>query len=449
MRQPRTGLPGLRHPAQVVVVGFALVIALGTALLVLPAARAGPGRAGVVDALFTATSAVCVTGLVSVDTPTHWSGFGHVVVLALIQVGGFGIMAMATLLALVVSQRVGLRDRLNVAAERQALGGRGVRAVLLGVARTSLLFEAAGAVVLAVRLGTTHDEPAGRALWLGVFHSVSAFNNAGFALYSDSLVRFADDPVITLAVSVLVFAGALGFPVLIELGRAWRTPRRWTLHTKLVMVTMTVLLVLGTAMYLVLEWTNRRTLGPLGVLDKVVAAVVLSVQPRSGGFNAITTGDLNPETLLGTDVLMFIGAGSAGTGGGIKVTTFAVLLFVILTEIRGDDSVTVFRRSIPREVQRQALSVALMSVAVVLAATATLLLLTDFTLDEVLFEAISAFCTVGLSTGITGDLGPGGHLLLTALMFVGRLGPITFASALALRSRPRRYELPMERPMIG
>ena len=303
--------------------------------------------------------------------------------------------------------------------------------------------------MLAVRLGTTHDEAAGRALWLGVFHSVSAFNNAGFALYSDSLVRFADDPVITLAVSVLVFAGALGFPVLIELGRAWRTPRRWTLHTKLVMVTMTVLLVLGTAMYLVLEWTNRRTLGPLGVLDKVVAAVVLSVQPRSGGFNAVTTGDLNPETLLGTDVLMFIGAGSAGTGGGIKVTTFAVLLFVILTEIRGDDSVTVFRRSIPREVQRQALSVALMSVAVVLAATATLLLLTDFTLDEVLFEAISAFCTVGLSTGITAHVGPAGHLLLTALMFVGRLGPITFASALALRSRPRRYDLPMERPMIG
>ena len=449
MRQPRIGLPGLRHPAQVVVVAFALVIALGTTLLVLPAARAGPGRASVVDALFTATSAVCVTGLVSVDTPTHWSGFGHVVILALIQVGGFGIMAMATLLALVVSQRVGLRDRLNVAAERQALGGGGIRSVLLGVARTSLLFEAAGAVVLAVRLATSYDEAAGRALWLGVFHSVSAFNNAGFALYSDSLRGFADDPLVTLSISLLVFAGALGFPVLIELRRAWRRPERWTLHTKLVMATMTVLFVLGTAMYLVLEWSNRRTLGPMGVLDKAVAAVVLSVQPRSGGFNSVNTGDLNAETLLGTDVLMFIGAGSAGVGGGIKVTTFVVLLFVILTEVRGDDDVTVFRRSIPREVQRQALSVALVSVAVVLAATALLLLLTDFTLDEVLFEAISAFCTVGLSTGITSELGTGGQLLLTLLMFVGRLGPITFASALALRTRPRRYELPMERPMIG
>jgi Trk-type K+ transport system membrane component len=402
-----------------------------------------------VDALFTATSAVCVTGLVSVDTPAHWSAFGHVVILALIQVGGFGIMAMATLLVLVVSHRVGLRDRLNAAAESQALGLGGVRGVLLGVARTSLLFEVAGAAVLALRLATTYEEPAARALWLGVFHSVSAFNNAGFALYSDSLVGFADDPVVTLSVSLLVFAGALGFPVLIELGRGWRAPRRWTLHTKLVMATMTVLFVLGTVMYLVLEWTNRRTLGPMSVLDKAVAAVVLSVQPRSGGFNTVATGDLNPETLLGTDALMFIGAGSAGVGGGIKVTTFVVLLFVILTEVRGDDEVTAFHRSIPREVQRQALSVALVSVAVVLSSTALLLLLTDFTLDEVLFEVISAFCTVGLSTGITGEVGTGGHLLLTALMFVGRLGPITFASALALRSRPRRYELPMERPMIG
>jgi Trk-type K+ transport system membrane component len=262
-------------------------------------------------------------------------------------------------------------------------------------------------------------------------------------------MSFADDPVVTLSISVLVFAGALGFPVLVELHRSWRTPRSWSLHTKLVMVMMTALFLIGTAMYLLLEWSNRRTLGPMGVLDKAVAATVLSVQPRSGGFNSVDTGALNPETLLGTDVLMFIGAGSAGVGGGIKVTTFVVLLFVILTEVRGDEHVTAYRRSIPREVQRQALSVALVSVAVVLASTAVLLLLTDFTLDEVLFEAISAFCTVGLSTGITGQVGPAGHLVLTALMFVGRLGPITFASALALRSRPRRYEFPMERPMIG
>jgi potassium uptake TrkH family protein len=432
-----------------VVVSFALVIAVGTALLLLPVARAGSAGASVVDALFTATSAVCVTGLVSVDTPQYWSPFGHVVILALIQVGGFGIMAMTTLLVLLVSQRVGLRDRLNAAAESQALGLGGVRGVLLGVAQTSMLFEAVGAALLTARLVTAYDEAPGRALWHGVFHSVSAFNNAGFALYSDSLMGFADDPIVTLSISVLVYAGALGFPVLFELYRAWRTPRSWSLHTKLVMVLMTVLFVIGTAMYLLLEWSNRRTFGAMGVLDKVVNAAVLSVQARSGGFNTVDTGALNPETLLGTDVLMFIGAGSAGTGGGIKVTTFVVLLFVIVTEVRGDDHVTAYSRSIPREVQRQAMSVALVSVAVVLTSTALLLLLTPFTLDEVLFEAISAFCTVGLSTGITGEVGPAGHLVLTALMFVGRLGPITFASALALRSRPRRYELPMERPMIG
>ena len=449
MRRLRLVLPALAHPAQVVVVSFALVVALGTLLLLLPVSRSGQERASVVDALFTATSAVCVTGLVTVDTPGYWSTFGHVVILGLIQVGGFGIMALATLLALVVSQRVGLRDRLNAAAESQALSLGGVRQVLYAVARTSLLFEAVGAVLLAGRFAAAYDEPPGRALWLGVFHSVSAFNNAGFALYSDSLVGFVDDALISLVISALVFAGALGFPVLIELRRAWRTPRQWTLHTKLVVVVMAVLFVLGLVMYLALEWANEQTLGPLSVAGKVVAAVVLSVQPRSGGFNTVDTGALNPETLLGTDVLMFIGAGSAGTGGGIKVTTFVVLLFVIITEVRGDDGVTAFRRTVPRDVQRQALSVALVSVAVVIGSTGLLLLHTDFTLDEVLFEAISAYCTVGLSTGITGELGEPAHLLLTVLMFVGRVGPITFASALALRSRPRRYELPLERPLIG
>jgi Trk-type K+ transport system membrane component len=344
---------------------------------------------------------------------------------------------------------VGLRDRLNAAAESQALGLAGVRGVLLGVARTSLLFEGVGAALLTARLVTVYDEAPGRALWLGVFHSVSAFNNAGFALYSDSLMGFADDPVVTLTISLLVFAGALGFPVLFELYRSWRTPRSWSLHTKLVMVVMSALFLIGTALYLLLEWTNRDTFGSMGVLDKVVNAAVLSVQARSGGFNTVDTEALNAETMLVTDALMFIGAGSAGTGGGIKVTTFVVLLFVILTEVRGDDHVTAFGRSIPRAVQRQALSVALVSLAVIMASTTLLLLLTDFTLDKVLFETISAFCTVGLSPGITGQVGSAGHVLLTALMFVGRLGPITFASALALRSRPRRYELPMERPMIG
>ena len=449
----RTAIAALRRsassPARVVVLGFAAAVVVGTILLLLPVSRPGTQGASVLDALFTATSAVCVTGLITVDTPVYWSGFGQAVIVGLIQVGGFGIMTLATLLGLLVSRRLGLRTRLNAAAESKSLGLADVRRVLVGVARTSLLFEAAGALALTARFATAYDQPLGRAAWLGTFHSVSAFNNAGFALFSDNLIGFATDPWISLPICVLVVAGGLGFPVLFELRRAWRTPRRWTLHTKIVMTMTSVLLPLGALMFLVLEWSNPRTLGPLGVAGKLVAGVFQGVQPRTAGFNSISTGDLDSATLLGTNVLMFIGGASGGTAGGIKVTTFAVLLFVILTEVRGDENVSVFGRRIPREVQRQALSVALLGVAVVLAATAALLLLTPYGLDEVLFEVVSAFATVGLSTGITASIGGPGQLVLIALMFLGRLGPITLASALALRSRPRLYTLPQERPLIG
>ncbi len=442
-------LPRLRHPAQFVVAGFGLAVAIGTLLLLLPISRRGDGGAGFVDALFTATSAVCVTGLITVDTPTYWSGFGQVVILALIQVGGFGIMALATLLGLLVSRRLGLRNKLNAQAEAKTLGLSDIRKVLLGVARTSLLFEASGAVVLTLGFWADGDEALPRAAWLGLFHAVSAFNNAGFSLFSDSLIGFATDPVVSGTICVLVVCGGLGFPVLFELRRAWRTPRRWTLHTKIVMSMTAVLLAAGTLMFLALEWVNPRTLGPLSVAGKAVAAVFQGVQPRTAGFNSVDTGALNAETLLGTEVLMFIGGAPAGTAGGIKVTTFAVLLFVILTEVRGDTDVSAFSRHIPRGPQRQALSVALLSVAAVAGSTAVMLLLTPFTLDEVLFEVVSAFSTVGLSTGITAQVGTAGQLLLVALMFVGRLGPITLASALALKSRPRLYDLPEERPIIG
>jgi potassium uptake TrkH family protein len=441
--------PRLNHPAQFVVAGFAGAVAVGTLLLLVPVAAPGAGGAGLVDALFTATSAVCVTGLVTVDTAVFWSGYGQFVILALIQIGGLGIMTLATMLGLLVSQRLGLRNRLNAAAESRHVGLADARQVLLRVARTSLLFEAGGALVLAARFLVAYDEPPARALWLGVFHSVSAFNNAGFALFSDSLIGFATDPYISLAVCALVIVGGLGFPVLFELRREWRVPRGWSVHTKIVLSMTAVLLLAGTTLFLALEWDNPGTLGRMSAPGKLIAGFFQGVMPRTAGFNSVDTGALNPETLLGSDVLMFIGGGSAGTAGGIKVTTFAVLLFVIITEVRGDQSVSAFDRRIPRDAQRQALAVALLAVAVVVAATGVLLVLTDFSLDAVLFETISAFSTVGLSTGITADVGVAGELVLTALMFIGRLGPITLASALALRTRPRLYDLPHERPIIG
>lgn len=429
--------------------GFASAVAAGTLLLLLPISRAGDGGATVLEALFTAVSAVCVTGLIVVDTPTYWSGFGQVVILALIQVGGFGIMTLASLLGLLISHRLGLRTRLTTAAETKSLGLGDVRTVIVGVAKVSLLIEGATAIILAARLAIGYDEPVPRALWLGVFHAVSAFNNAGFALYSDNLIRFVTDPWVSLPIAAAVILGGIGFPVLFELQRNLRRPSRWTIHTKITLLGTAVLLVGGSAFVLTAEWSNPGTLGPLGVPGKLLAGFFQGVMPRTAGFNSLDIAQLNTGTWLGTDVLMFIGGGSAGTAGGIKITTFTVLLFVIYSEVRGDDDTTVFGRRISTGAQRQALSVALLGVAAVVLPAIVFAMTTPFTLDEILYEVISAFATVGLSTGITGDLPTAHQLVLVALMFVGRTGTVTLATALALRHRDRLYRFPEERPIIG
>ncbi len=442
-------LPRLTHPAQAVVLGFAAAVVLGSGLLMLPISRAGPGGASAVESLFTATSSVCVTGLVVVDTPTYWTHFGQAVILTLIQVGGFGIMTVASVLGLLVARKLGLRTRLTAAAETKTLGLGDIKSVLFGVVRVSLLFEVFTAVALTVRWGTHYDEPLPSALWLGVFHAVSAFNNAGFALFPDSLIGFATDPWICLPICVSVVAGGLGFPVLLELRRALGKPKNWTLHTKIVLF-MTVLLLLGgTLLLTALEWGNQATLGQYDGPGRLLVGVTQGVMPRTAGFNSVDTGQMHPATWLGTDILMFIGGGPAGTAGGIKVTTFAVLAMIMYNEVRGEVSVNIYDRRLPRSMLRQALTIALLSVGAVVIGTFVLLLMSPFRLDEVLFEVVSAFATVGLSTGITPDLADPARLLLVVLMFTGRLGPVTLASALALRRRRRLFELPEERPLIG
>ena len=446
LRQPR-----LRHPAQYIVVGFAGAVALGTALLSLPVARAGAGTGSAtpLQALFTATSAVCVTGLTTVDTPVFWSGFGEGVILLLIQVGGFGIMALATLLGVLVSHRLGLRTRLNAVAEANATGISDVRRLLLAVARTSLLFEATATVVLALRFALAYDEAPGRALWLGLFHSVSAFNNAGFALYSDNLVGFVDDGWVSLTVTLAVIAGGLGFPVLIELVRRPARPGRWTLHTKLTLTMTWVLLAVGTLAILGFEWSNPATFGPLDLPGKLLAGFFHGANPRTAGFNSVDYAAMGETSWLVTDVLMFIGAGSAGTSGGIRVTTLAVLVLMVSAEARGRSTVNAFGRRIPQAAQRQALTVTLIGLGAVVAATMAITAQSGFPLSRTLFEAFSAFGTVGLTTGITAELPVTSQNILILLMFLGRTGPITLATALALRDREPRYRYPEERPIIG
>ncbi|WP_233557897.1 TrkH family potassium uptake protein [Tessaracoccus antarcticus] len=439
----------LRSPGQVIVSAFALVVVIGTVMLMLPISRSGPGGAPFITALFTATSAVCVTGLITVDTATYWTGFGQVVIMALIQVGGLGIMALASLVGLLMFRRMGLRTRLTAAQETKSSGLGDVRALLLGVAKVSLAIEALVAILLTGRFLFGYGEAPGRALYLGVFHAVSAFNNAGFALYSNNLVGFATDPWVCLPIAAALILGGLGFPVLLELRRELNRPNKWSIHTRLTLSTYFALLVIAVVFVTANEWNNPATLGPLEPPGRLLAGFFQGVVPRTAGFNSLDYGQMKDGTILATTVLMFIGGGSAGTAGGIKVTTFIILLFVILAEVRGGRDVNIADRRIGSRVQRQALAVALLAVGLVMSATLLLLEITSLPLRDVLFETVSAFATVGLSTGITAQLPVLGQLVLAGMMFVGRLGPITLVSALALREKQLGYTLPEGRPLIG
>ncbi|MCU0312328.1 MAG: TrkH family potassium uptake protein [Acidimicrobiales bacterium] len=436
-------------PSRVVVLAFAAAVAVGTLLLMLPVSTTSGQITNPGEALFTATSAVCVTGLIVVDTATHWSTFGQVVIMALIQVGGFGIMTLSSLVAVALSRRLGLRQRLFAQAETGTMDSGQIRRVLIGVATFSLLFEVLATVVLTWRFWVDGEVSLGRAAYLGLFHAVSSFNNAGFALFSDNLIGFVTDGWVLVTIGAAVIAGGIGFPVWLELRDALLRPRSWSLHTKLTVGTTVLLLGAGTVLLLACEWGNPATIGNLDTGDKVLVSWFQSVQPRTAGFNAVDYGLMRESSWLVTDALMLVGGGSASTAGGIKVTTFALLGFVIWAEVRGDPDVTAFGRRIPGAAQRQAVTLVLLAVGAVITATFALVLLADVAIGPALFEALSAFSTVGLSTGITPALGTPAQLVLVALMFLGRVGPITLFAALVLREHGRLYRFPQERPIIG
>jgi trk system potassium uptake protein TrkH len=306
------------------------------------------------------------------------------------------------------------------------------------------------AAVVTARLALTYDMPLGSAVWEGVFNAVQAFNNSGFSLRSDGLTGFVSDWWICLPLTLGVIVGGIGVPVLYEIGRQRRRPAAWSTHTRLTVWGSMALLVIGFAAVLILEWGNDRTLGPLGVPGKILAAFVQGTIPRSGGFNTVDYGALNEDTAAITIGLMFIGGGSASTAGGIKVTTFFLLAWVIWTEVRGERDVVISRRRIAESTQRQATSVALLGVATVAGGTLLLLGLTaDVPFDRALFEVMSAFSTAGLTTGLTAELSESRQMILSAMMFIGRVGTVAVASALALNTRHRRFRYPEERPIVG
>ncbi|QNQ90798.1 TrkH family potassium uptake protein [Corynebacterium poyangense] len=438
--------------------GFAGLVCLGTLFLSTPWASAGPEPVPVPDALFTATSAVSLTGLVTVDTGTVWSTAGRVTIALLIQFGGLGFMTMASLLTLAISGRLGLSQNEDAQAE-----GRGVdHGEVVWVVRSTILFtlgvELFIAAVLALRFSLAYPhsgilEP----LWFGIFHAISSFNNAGFALQSDNMISFNTDPFILLPLALSLIIGGIGFPVLLELARRFRwyffnhgQRRRWSLTARFTFIGTLSLIVAGTLLVLLAEWRGALSTFGNQYHLKFLNAFFAGVSPRTAGFNALDYANFHPSTLLGTDILMVIGGGTGGTAGGVKVTTAAVLGAAVLAEIRGFNSTTLGARRVPSETIRRALALLTLSLLLIVGAVTTLLFLApQFTTDQIVFEVCSAFATVGLSTGITPDLPFSAQAVIICLMFAGRVGPLVLATAFASRNKPRYYDYPEERPSLG
>jgi trk system potassium uptake protein TrkH len=439
-------------PAQVLVFSFAALILTGTVLLRLPVAAAREPHT-VVDALFTATSAVCVTGLIVVDTPNDLTVFGQLVVLGLIQLGGLGYMAVTTVVGLALGRQLSVHERLTLQEALNVQTMEGLARFVLTVLKLTLAFELTGAAILTARWAG--DYGLGRAAYYGLFHSISAFNNAGFSLFSDNLMRYRGDWIVNLAVTTLVICGGLGFVVLTEIGRV-RAYRRFSTHTRLVLGVTAGLIVVSTALIWVIERGNPRTLGPLGAEEAFLASYFQAVIPRTAGFNTLDIGAMLPASLLLLILLMFVGAAPGGTAGGVKISTISITVAVIWAMVRGAQEPTLLRRRITPPLVARAFSICLIGF-LALNVVAGLLLITEHRdLLPTLFETTSAFGTVGLSMGeagapfsLVGHFSSGGKLLVAAMMFMGRIGPLTLAVAIARSRQVARVRHPEGKFLIG
>lgn len=437
-----------KSPARATLVIFFFLVLIQSLLLSLPIATRSGRRAPYIDALFTAVSSVCVTGLTTVDTAEYWSVFGQGIIALGIAIGGLGVMTLASLLALAVSSHLGLTQRI-IARDSGVSGGMSdVGRLIRNVALISLAVEGVVFLALAInflRLGYPWEQ----SFWDAMFMAISSFNNAGFVNVAGGAAQFIGDAGFLLPITAAATVGALGFPVLVEIVRRHHRPRRWSLHTKLTLTVFGGLFLLSFAATALVEWNNPATFGPLTIWEKILNSLLAGVNTRSLGVSAVDVGSERPITTFLSGIFMFIGGGSASTAGGIKVTTFAVLVLAVAAEAKGYRDVEAFGRRMSPGTVRLAVSVLFVSVALVIGGSFFLLALSPYSLEQVLFETISAFGTVGLSTGITPYLDAAPKAVLAALMFAGRLGPITVATALALRERPRLIRMPEGRPIVG
>ncbi len=448
-------------PSRLAIVVFVGLILVFTALFSLPIASATGQVTPLADAVFTAVSTICVTGLSTVNMATHWSVFGHVLVFVGVQIGAMGVLTLASILGLVISRRLGLRAKLMAASDTNPLRSHGgpvnesqtvqlgqIGSLLRVVAISTLVIEAGVAILLypgMLASGISWDV----ALWEAPFYAAMSFTNTGFTPNPEGLTVFAENYWVLTVLMGGVFLGSIGFPVIFALRRELWHVRRWPLHTKLTLITTTALFIAGGLAFLALEFDNPATLGSLDAADTTMQAFFLSAMTRSGGFAVLNMNDLNGSSQIVAMMLMFVGGGSASTAGGIKVTTLAVIALAVWSEAKGRNSNQVFGRRIPSDVLRVALSVLVWGATIVALSTITLLQITKADVADVLFDVISGFATVGLSTGITESLPDAGKYVLAVTIVMGRVGTVTLAAAVAATSRSQLYSLPVERPIVG
>jgi trk system potassium uptake protein TrkH len=438
-------------PAQILALGFAGVIILGTLLLSLPSATSDGHGASLINAFFTSTSAVCVTGLVVVDTGNYFTVFGQLVIMLLIQIGGLGFMSIASLYAIILGKRIMFRERILLQEAYNQLNTGGIVKLVKNILLFTFVLEGLGALILAIRWAGQLGW--GKALYFGIFHAISAFNNAGFDLFGgyQSLNSYVGDVTVNLVIASLVVLGGLGFTVLTDVYARVKEGTRLHLHSLLVLRTTAVLIIVGALVIFCLELANPRTLLPLDSGTRVLAAFFQSITSRTAGFGTLAIGDLRDTTLFFIIILMFIGASPGSTGGGIKTTTFVSILLSVKASLTGKQHVTVHERTLPNDLIRKAYLISTLGIMLIIIVVSILTITEKADFLSLLFDTVSAFSLVGLSTGITPNLTPAGKFVLALTMYVGRVGLLTIAYALVQMKKDHNVDLkyPEERVLIG
>ena len=435
---------------QIIALGFLSIIIIGTLLLMLPFASKDGHSAGLVNALFTATSATCVTGLVVFDTFAHWTVFGQVVILILIQVGGLGFVTLGMFLSLLLKRKIGLSEREMLHESVSAMSVSGMVKLTKEIIVGTICIEGIGAIILSLRF--IKDFGIGRGIYYGIFHSISAFCNAGFDLIGikseySSFTSYVGDPVVNITIIALIIIGGIGFLVWDDILKHKLEFKKYMLHTKLVLVSTAALIIVGTILFFIFEYSN--TLEGMPVGTKILASLFSSVTPRTAGFNTIDTGMLSDSSKLLTMLLMFIGGSPGSTAGGIKTTTALVIFLTLVSSLRKETGTNVFSRRIELEAIRKATMVFFLSILMVITASLIICSVQNLALTDVLFESFSAMGTVGMTTGITRELNTISRIVIILLMYSGRIGSLTFALSFGDKRIAKQIVMPSERINIG